>query len=339
MPSLSIVMPVYGVEKYISTAIESVLSQTYQDWELIIVNDGTKDRSREIAQKYKECDSRIHIIDKENGGLSDARNVGLQYACGEYVHFFDSDDYISEDYYSNLIGYITPNKTDILISGYTVEFQDNHNKLISDDIREMKKSEINDFTSKEWLQFIDKYFNYAWNKLFRLDFLKENSLLYKKGLYSIEDAEFMSRVIISAPNIKLCPSVGYHYINRDRISLGRCYKREIVDFNTNKLEIQKIIGHYFINDPYVVDEWIEESRLSIFKFLFNSLFLFSNDMGMVDILSELNYILNVKKLQTTIKIRENKSIFDKILMTFISHKCSLFIYLIYEIKKLIYTYK
>lgn len=87
MPELSVVMPVYGVELYIAKAIESVMKQTFSSWELIVVNDGTKDRSREIAKQYEAGDSRIKVYDKENGGLSDARNFGLKLATGKYIHF------------------------------------------------------------------------------------------------------------------------------------------------------------------------------------------------------------------------------------------------------------
>lgn len=95
---ISIIMPVYGVERYIAQAIRSVQSQTYSNWELIVVNDGTKDRSREIAADFAVADKRIKIVDKENGGLSDARNVGLKHVTGEYVNFFDSDDWLEPDF-------------------------------------------------------------------------------------------------------------------------------------------------------------------------------------------------------------------------------------------------
>lgn len=86
-PGISIIMPVYGVEKYLADAIESVLAQSYQDWELLIVNDGSTDNSYTIAKEYELKDVRITVFNKENGGLSDARNYGLQYAKGEYIHF------------------------------------------------------------------------------------------------------------------------------------------------------------------------------------------------------------------------------------------------------------
>ena len=93
-PKISVIIPVYNVSEYISRCADSIISQNLFDIEIIFVNDGTKDNSREIVQKYQHDDSRIMILDKENGGLSSARNYGLKYAKGEYVLFVDSDDYL-----------------------------------------------------------------------------------------------------------------------------------------------------------------------------------------------------------------------------------------------------
>ena len=90
-PIVSIIMPTYNVEKYLPAAIDSVLRQSYQDWELLVVDDGSTDNSKEIALEYAQKDDRISVLHKDNGGLSDARNYGLSRAQGKYLHFFDSD--------------------------------------------------------------------------------------------------------------------------------------------------------------------------------------------------------------------------------------------------------
>ena len=93
-PLISVIIPVYGVEKYISQCLESVINQTYKNLEIIVVNDGTKDRSAEIAKEYAAKDSRIKVYDFKNGGLSVARNRGLEIATGDYISYIDSDDWI-----------------------------------------------------------------------------------------------------------------------------------------------------------------------------------------------------------------------------------------------------
>ena len=97
MPEVSVVVPIYNVAEYLPKCIESILAQTYPDYELILVNDGSKDTSPEIAEDYAKKDSRIRVIHKPNGGLSDARNEGMKYASGKYISFIDSDDFIEPD--------------------------------------------------------------------------------------------------------------------------------------------------------------------------------------------------------------------------------------------------
>ncbi|WP_302178527.1 glycosyltransferase family 2 protein [Phascolarctobacterium succinatutens] len=93
-PLISVIIPVYGVEKYISQCLESVINQTYKNLEIIVINDGTKDRSAEIAKKYAAKDSRIKVYDFKNGGVSLARNRGVNLANGEYIAYLDSDDWV-----------------------------------------------------------------------------------------------------------------------------------------------------------------------------------------------------------------------------------------------------
>ena len=94
---VSIIVPVYNVEKYLSKCIESLINQTYTNIEILLINDGSTDNSKKICEQFKEKDSRIKLINKENGGLSDTRNKGLQEAIGKYIAFVDSDDYINEN--------------------------------------------------------------------------------------------------------------------------------------------------------------------------------------------------------------------------------------------------
>ena len=102
-PKISIVIPVYNVEKYVSKCLQSVVNQTYRNLEIIIVNDGSTDNSVEIVKKYKKIDQRIKLINKENGGLSSARNAGISLVTGQYVTFIASDDWISSNYTDEMV--------------------------------------------------------------------------------------------------------------------------------------------------------------------------------------------------------------------------------------------
>ena len=115
MPAVSIIVPVYNVEKYLRECLESIINQTFQDIEIICVNDGSTDNSRKILTEYAQTDSRIKITDKENGGLSSARNAGLKIAQGEFISFIDSDDWVDKTMIEKLYNNIRALNTDISI--------------------------------------------------------------------------------------------------------------------------------------------------------------------------------------------------------------------------------
>ena len=124
MPKISVIVPVYKVEKYIHKCVDSILNQTFSDIEVILVDDGTPDRCGEICDAYGEQDSRVKVIHKENGGLSDARNAGMPHASGEYIIFIDSDDYIESDMLEYMYTRLTEAGADMATCGlYFVIFR------------------------------------------------------------------------------------------------------------------------------------------------------------------------------------------------------------------------
>ena len=120
---ISIIVPIYKVEKYLSRCIDSILAQTYKNLEIILVDDGSPDKCPEICDKYAKEDSRIKVIHKKNGGVSSARNAGLDVATGKYIFFVDSDDIITEDALSNLYEKATEAKAKLAIGGITQIYQ------------------------------------------------------------------------------------------------------------------------------------------------------------------------------------------------------------------------
>ena len=110
---ISVIVPIYGVEKFLPNCIESLLRQTYTDLEIILVDDGSKDNCPAICDEYAKKDNRIKVIHKENGGLSSARNAGLKKACGEYISLIDSDDFVAPNFYEVLLGNAIKNDADI----------------------------------------------------------------------------------------------------------------------------------------------------------------------------------------------------------------------------------
>ena len=124
MPKLSIIVPIYNGEKYLKKCLDSILAQTYTDFELILVDDGSKDNSLEICREYERLDSRVVVFHKENAGLVAARKSGVSIASGEYIGFVDCDDFINEDMYSQLMGSALSNHADITVSELIVDYSD-----------------------------------------------------------------------------------------------------------------------------------------------------------------------------------------------------------------------
>lgn len=123
-PLISVIIPVYGVEKYIAQCLESVIKQTYKNLEILVINDGTKDNSALIAKLYSEKDARIKVYDFPNGGLSVARNRGLEIAKGDYIAYLDSDDWIDSKMYETLLNTIIENGADMVKCGFYISEND-----------------------------------------------------------------------------------------------------------------------------------------------------------------------------------------------------------------------
>lgn len=183
-PKVSFIVPVYKVEKYLPECIKSILGQTYPDFEVILVDDGSPDRCGEICDEYAARDSRIRVIHQENGGLSRARNRGMDEAKGEYLWFVDSDDYITEGCLSHIVHQIEGQDLDMLILSYLMDFEETGNKEL---IKNRGGADI--ITGEDYVKG-DYYEVFAWLKVTRASVFKEHNLRFHEGL-QYEDIQLM----------------------------------------------------------------------------------------------------------------------------------------------------
>lgn len=240
-PLISIIMPVYGVELYLKKAIESVIHQLYSNWELLIINDGSIDNSRKIAEYYSKKYNNIYLYDKKNGGLSDARNYGLNYVKGKYIHFFDSDDFIDNDLYSTYIPIIEKSQNDFIIFGFQTQYLNSKGESYS--VKRMNPATVHykNLDRELLLEEYSVFLNFAWNKIFNASFLKENNLTFKKGLSVIEDQEFFSRVISITNNFSFVSGIKYHYMVRPRKTLSSTYNSSFLDLYRDSFNLSQLI--------------------------------------------------------------------------------------------------
>lgn len=229
-PFFSIVMPVYNVEKHLNKAIDSVLAQSFTDFELILVDDCSPDACAGICDFYTEHDTRIRSIHlQENGGLSNARNMGMEIAGGTYITFMDSDDYVEADALQNVYDSLQKNDADVVIFGLVEEyFSAEDNLLQSFPISYEHELYISaqDALRKEVIELERKtLLGYAWNKFYRFSKIKENNLRFEK-ITLIEDVLFNIHFLPFATKMNILRCTPYHYMKRMDASLTNKFVKD-----------------------------------------------------------------------------------------------------------------
>ncbi|WP_261024160.1 glycosyltransferase family 2 protein [Streptococcus mitis] len=218
---ISIIVPVYNVEPYLRQCLDSILGQTFTNFEVVLVNDGSTDNSGFICQEYARLDSRFKYFEKENGGVSDARNSGLDLAQGDYVTFLDADDFLFEDHLEKLYIATTLSDADIMIGGYS-RFDGSNFYFYKD---HFKRDSLISFTSTQAIQFLDsmldiQFFNFstACGKLFKRTLFKE--LRFPLGRYA-ENQFIMWKLYLNAESIYAFNGDSYVYrSNNEGLSSG-----------------------------------------------------------------------------------------------------------------------
>lgn len=261
MPKISVIIPVYNVEQYLRKCLDSVVTQTFKDIEIICINDGSTDGSLEILKEYANKDSRIVLIDTENKGQAAARNIGLKKANGEYIAFVDSDDYIEKETYEFAMKYIK--SADIIVWGI---------KVFGEHALEQRKSDNKYYqlkykgTIKTSTDVILKTDCSVCNKLFKNEILRKKRIIFPEGLH-YEDALFWMEYAINSNNIHFIDAYFYNYRRRQDSTMSKTFKR----------------GDYAIEHLYIIDEFFKylkmhekfSKEIDLFVSVFKSYFYFA----------------------------------------------------------------
>lgn len=259
MSVLSVIMPVYQSEKYLNQCIESILSQTFKDYELILIDDGSSDRSGKICDEYIEQDERIKSIHQLNQGVSSARNTGLSYATGKYITFVDADDWLEPDLFQKCITNIEKNKADVLYHGIIKDiWKDNEKKSVLKGVPaltgKISKNMLKEYFIKQE-DLNDNVFCYIFTK----ELLE--GIVFNVDLPYAEDNVFVTQSLAKAETYCFIDACGYHYnarigsaAYRWQPKLTMCYKesfKETLKFlktlNMTEEEMTQIISQKVIN--------------------------------------------------------------------------------------------
>ena len=243
MAEVSIIVPVYQVENYIRQCIDSILVQTFTDFELILVDDGSKDKSGQICDEYAVLDQRVKVIHKENGGLSDARNCGMDQAVGNYFMFVDSDDYIAPTMLEYLYKALMNKEADIAVCNFLHFFEEDRKRDFSTNIQSEVLSGAEIFYSRK-NERVYGIWTVAWNKLYKRETL--GNVRFRFGKYH-EDEFWANDIYQMDIKVVTIPECLYYYRQRDNSILGR--KNIKRDFDILEA-LQERIAVYFMDERH-----------------------------------------------------------------------------------------
>lgn len=265
MPKVSIIVPVYNVEKYLPKCLDSLISQTFQDIEIICVNDGSTDNSLEILNSYAEKDSRIKIVNKQNGGLFSARHEGMKYIDGEYLIFVDSDDWVSENLVEKCLTAAGSDAPDIVVFGAFSVREKNGNPIVKrggyDYSKIPCKFRTKMFGCRNLGKDLFKFPPTAWSKMYRTDFINKHNIRFQE-IKNGEDQLFFIHSMLCANKIKVVSDNLYYYIKSRAGAITAVNKKKSLSPIYNVYEIEALLNSLNIDDDYkkfILGKYFEKS--------------------------------------------------------------------------------
>ena len=224
---LTLAIPVYNMEQYLPRCMETMLAQTCQEFELLLIDDGSTDGSGPMCDAYAaEYPDLIRVVHKENGGLSSARNAGIDAAKGDCIIFPDPDDWVEPDYVEKLLEYRQQHNADLVCTGYYV---DTENSCVPAKL-DMKPVTLSGTEAQKTLLLPPQMGGFAWNKLYRLDIIREHSLRFLDDVGITEDLDFAYRYLAFCRTVCFAPSARtYHYFQREGAATRSGFSKRKLD--------------------------------------------------------------------------------------------------------------
>ena len=252
---ISVIVPVYNMEQYLRQTIDSIISQTHKNLEIICVNDGSTDSSENIIKEYANFDKRILLLNKDNGGLSSARNVGLRTVTSDYVAFIDADDWIEPETYGKMLTAMLQNDVDMVACRFKRDYEDFSHRKDSDDFYD-NKTAWSKGKHKVTNSLISYFPVFAWTKLYKTSIIKENKIEFPEGLI-FEDWVFYWKYIVFADSVYSIDSAFYHYRQRANSIMASIYESNGAGVNIiDYLKTAEIVYEYLYKNG-LFDKYIK----------------------------------------------------------------------------------
>lgn len=327
---ISIIMPIYNAEKYLNRSIESIMNQTYNNIEIILVNDGSNDNSLEICTNYQEKDNRIKLINQGNKGVSFARNRGIDEANGDYIMFIDSDDYIEKNMIEDMVAKITKDDIDLVISGIKMNYIRN-GQVVGEERYQLKDKM---YSIKEMLNAILIDIDLICIcgpccKLYKREILKRNNIKFTNEFTMGEDTWYnLDYLDVCTGKVVTLSNIYYNYMRENPDSLFTKYYDDYIKI-TEKV-YNKFL--YLLKRKANKDAVVRYEKTYIFNLMYANTINFKYDTTYKKKMDDLEYSLKNNVVVNNIKNIRINGMKEKVFWLLIKHKCKHMLYLYFKIR-------
>ena len=310
MPKISVILPVYNVEKYIAKSIQSVLNQTHTDFELIVVIDGSKDNSEAIAKEFETTDKRVKVYTKPNGGLSDARNYGLNIATGDFIYFLDSDDWIEPNLLEDNLKILEDKQVDFVVFGFYQDNVDLHEQLVEAIPHIPENTDWVNGKANHFTPYMLNILGYAWNKIYRKGYLDKHQIKFTIGVSLVEDILFNAKVYQYADRIVFNRQAYVHYIQRPVTTLTKQFHEQSFEWVKLKHEgLQEFLNAWSFDNK---QEILASNLIGGLRYCVLNLFHYKNQFNFNQKIKYIENMLNDEDLVSYSQFYNPKTKNDKI---------------------------
>lgn len=263
-PLISVIVPVYNAENYLRACLDSICNQTLRELDIIIVDDGSTDKSGEIADQYALKDDRIQVIHQKNAHLSASRNTGIKRVTGEYIAFIDADDWIEADMFLSMYKVAKREGSDVVACGVTIEYTKDNKTYLEQVSQEYTECDPMNFYSLFIRLSQLNLFNYSCNKIYRAQMLRDRNLDFQVEA-PFEDIAFNLNVLMEVKAFSVIPDAYYHYMRRDVMTIISSYRPQFLDAHKRKEEVFRSFFTRFGVDQTVSDDYLHKMKVRDYR--------------------------------------------------------------------------
>lgn len=331
---ISVIIPVYNVEQYLKKCLNSIIHNTYQELEIIMIDDGSNDSSGKICDEYCKLDERFKVYHQSNHGVSASRNYGIRCSTGKYITFIDSDDYIEDDYFEQLLKSIKSKNAELAVCtvghklGKNIRWEDGEKKEFEIDFQQMDES-----TSSKFYYLNKNYLLYGpCNKLYYSNIIINNKIIFPEDTSYGEDLLFNFHYLQCCHKICFTSGTMYIYNHENMTSLSHIYRKNMFE---NGLRLNNTIKEFSMKHKLYDTRMQEYWAGRVFDDAYNSLFALWNKEGHLteeEKRRRISFIMNSKEVREACTYADTKK-YSKFYTGLIKFRCAELFYLIRKIKR------